>query len=168
MEEKWFAVRTPFKREKLALADLTRKGLVCYLPLLHDVRRYQKKVREVDIPLIRSYLFVCLNESAYHDVVTCPYVSGFVRFGEEIVSVPEEEMNLLRRIVGEAGLCDAEEGIFNEGEVVEIIGGKLTGITGTLIERKGKNQVAIALNVIGYSLVMDIDPIHLRRATGRG
>ena len=163
MEQKWYAVRTPFKREKLALADLTRQGIECYLPMLHEVRRYDHKYREVDLPLIRSYLFVRLNEKGYYPVVTCPYVSGFVRFGEEIISIPEEEMALLRRIVGEGELRDAEEGIFDEGDIVEIIGGKLTGIKGTLIEHKGKNQVAISLNAIGYSLIMDIDPAHLRR-----
>ncbi len=146
----------------MALADLTRQGIECYLPMLHEVKRYEHKYREVDLPLIRSYLFVRLNESGYHPVVACPYVSGFIRFGEEIVSIPEEEMDLLRRIVGEAQLSGAEEGIFDEGDIVEIIGGKLTGIKGTLIEHKGKNQVAISLNAIGYSLIMDIDPAHLR------
>lgn len=145
------------------MADLTRQGITCYLPMLHEVRRYAHKNREVDLPLIRSYLFVRLNESNYHPVVACPYVSGFVRFGEEIVPIPEEEIALLRRIVGEGGLRDAEEGIFDEGDQVEIIGGKLTGVHGTLVERKGKNCVAIALNVIGYSLIMDVDPVHLRR-----
>lgn len=161
-------MRTPFKREKLALADLTRQGIECYLPMLHEVKRYEHKYREVDLPLIRSYLFVRLNESGYHPVIACPYVSGFVRFGEEIVSIPEEEMALLRRIVGEGNLQDAEEGIFDEGDHVEIIGGKLTGIRGTLVERLGKNRVAIALNAIGYSLIMDIDPAYLRRVKGKG
>lgn len=163
VDEQWFAVRTPFKREKLAQKELQRQGVETYLPLLHEVRRYASKNREVDIPLIRSYLFVRINESGYHPVVACPYVSGFIRFGDHIVAVPEEEMDLLRRIVGEAGLTDAEQGIFEEGDQVEIIGGKLTGIRGTLVERKGKNQVAVALQVIGYSLIMDIDPAHLRR-----
>ncbi|MBK7342234.1 MAG: UpxY family transcription antiterminator [Saprospiraceae bacterium] len=167
MEEKWFAVRTPFKREKLALADLTRKGLVCYLPLLHDVRRYQKKVREVDIPLIRSYLFVCLNESAYHTVVTCPFVSGFVRFGEEIVSVPEEEMTSSAALLAKPG-CVMPKRVFSMKEKWLRSSAETDGNYRHLNRTKGQNQVAIALNVIGYSPVMDIDPIHLRRVKGRG
>lgn len=163
MEEQWYAVRTPFKREKLAQSDLQRQGVETYLPILHEVRRYASKTREVDTPLIRSYLFVRINEKGYHPVVACPYVSGFIRFGDHIVAVPEDEMNLLRRIVGEAELKEAEPGLFEDGDQVEIIGGKLTGIRGTLVERKGKNQVAVALQVIGYSLIMDVDPIHLRR-----
>ena len=38
-QARWFAVRTPFKKEKSAMAELKRRGIECYVPLVEKVKR---------------------------------------------------------------------------------------------------------------------------------
>lgn len=160
---RWYAVRTAFRHEKMAMRDLLRQGVEAWVPLLKETRRYTRKVREVELPLLASYLFVRINEKGYYPVVQSPYINGFVRFGEQIVPVPEEEMELIRRVVGDAAILEASQRTLQVGDLVEIIGGKMTGIRGVLEEERNGNRVSIALETLGYTLVIEVDPKHLRR-----
>jgi transcription antitermination factor NusG len=161
--ERWYAVHTPFRHEKLAQRDLERQGIKVWLPLLKETRRYERKYREVEIPLFSSYLFVCINERGYYPVIQSPYISGFIRFGEDILPVPEQEMDLIRLIVGEAEAIKAKPRELVIGDRVEIIGGKLTGVRGVLEGQRNSNQVSVSLQTLAYTLVVEVDPKFLRR-----
>lgn len=161
--ERWYAVRTSFRHEKVAQRDLERQGLKAWLPLLKETRRYERKYREVEIPLLGSYLFVCINERGYYPVIQSPYISGFVRFGEDILPVPEQEMDLIRLIVGEAEVIEAKHRELIIGDMVEIIGGKMTGVRGVLEGQRNRNQVSVSLQTLEYTLVIEVDPKYLRR-----
>ena len=160
---RWYAVRTCFRHEKMALKDLTRQGVEAWLPLLKETRRHHRKMREVEIPLLGSYIFVHINEKGYLPVISSPYVNGFIRFGDHIVPVPDEEMELLHRIVGAAEIIDARQRVMEPGDMVEIIGGKLTGVRGVIEEQRGNHEVSVSLITIGYTLVLQVDPKFLRK-----
>lgn len=162
-EARWYAVRTSFRHEKRAHQDLARQGLDAWLPLLKETRRYNRKYREVEKPLLGSYLFVHINAQGYYPVIQSPYVSGFVRFGEDILPIPEDEIALIRRIVGEGEVREAAKRELREGDLVEIIGGKLTGIRGILEGPRNRKRVSVSLHNLGYVLVIDVDPKLLRR-----
>ena len=57
-EPRWFAVYTRYKREKLVLKELQRRGINAYLPLQTVTRYYTRKVKTVHLPLISCYIFV--------------------------------------------------------------------------------------------------------------
>ena len=50
-----------------------------------------------------------------------------------------------------------------EGDQVEVVGGKLTGIKGRLVDKQGKKQMVVELENVGYSLKMNIDVSLLRK-----
>ncbi len=162
-EERWYVVRTSFRHEKIAFRDLERQGLQAWLPLLRETRQYDRKFREVEIPLLGSYLFVHINERGYYPVLQSPYISGFVRFGEHILPVPEQEMALIRRVVGDAEILEASKRDLVIGDMVEIIGGKMTGVRGILEDQLNRNQVSVSLQTLGYTLVIEVDPAYLRK-----
>ena len=57
-EPRWFAIRTRFKSEKLAYKQLIARKIEAYLPIRHLIRRYGRKKREIDLPLINNFVFV--------------------------------------------------------------------------------------------------------------
>ena len=162
-QAKWFAVCTPYKREKYICNLLTRKGITSYLPIQKVTRQYTRKIKTLELPLINCYVFVHITKADYVKVLETEQVSHFLRIGKNLLSIPDEEISLIRRILGESLPISAKKTTYHEGEQVEIIAGNLTGIEGTLIKIEGKNRVIVDLKYLGYSLNMHIDPSLLRK-----
>lgn len=165
-EARWFAVHTRYKREKIVHQRLTGKGIESYLPLQQFVRRYSRKVRTVELPLISRYIFTRIVKKEYVPVLEIPDVTGFVRFSNNLISIPDREINLLQRIVGGGFETDVEPYGFQQGDEVEIIAGSLTGVRGLLVRRENKRHFIIELSHIGCTLRLQVDP-RLLKAVAR-
>lgn len=165
-EQRWFAVYTKFKREKIVLRQLTERGIEAYLPLQTYTRRYTRKIKQVELPLISCYIFTKINKQHYIPVLETPDVVNFVKPAKELIAIPDSEMLLMKRVVGEGMELEVEPSSYQIGDEVEIIGGNLTGIKGWLVETKTGKNFIIELDNLGYSLRMAVDPAMLRK-TGR-
>jgi transcription antitermination factor NusG len=166
IESRWFAVYTNYKREKMVAGRLNKKGIEYFLPLQKVTRRYTRKVKHLEIPLINCYMFVKIRKDEYIRVVETQDLLNFVRFSKNLISIPEAEIDILRRVVGENIEVEAQEsrGInFASGDEVEIIGGSMTGVKGILMGQKNEKKFVIELETMGYSLFMDIEPSCLRK-----
>jgi transcriptional antiterminator RfaH len=164
-EPRWFAIRTRFRDEKVAIKILASKGIEYYLPIKKLSRRYGKKVRHVDMPLISSFVFVKIVKDQYIPVLQSEYVAGFLKFGNNLLSIPEKQINILRRLLGEDVDIDIEvvESGLTKGDVVEITSGPLLGIQGVLINVHGKEKVVIDLVNSGYALHLEVEKSLLRK-----
>lgn len=165
-QARWFAVYTRYKREKLIRKRLTEQGIESYLPLQKFIRHYTRKVKVVELPLINGYLFVKITKRQYIQVLKTADVMHFVRPNKELIAIPETEIQILRRVVGEATNLEVDRSTFRSGDEVEIIGGNLTGLKGILLDHSSKQNFLIELNRIGYTLEMQVDPTLLRRVSG--
>jgi transcription antitermination factor NusG len=163
-EYRWFAVYTRFKREKQVQSRLEERGIQTYLPLQEFTRTYTRKVRVVKIPLISCYLFVKITRKEYVPVLEDADVVRFVQFSRNLISIPESEINILKRVVGEGLEVEAEPLQLTEGDAVEIIGGQLTGLKGVLIDKQNERNLLIELNHIGYALRLSVPSEYLRPA----
>jgi transcriptional antiterminator RfaH len=161
-EARWFAVYTGFRKEKRVRDLLTKKGIRAYLPLQHHTRVYTRKVKEVSIPLISCYVFVHITKQDYVRVLETQHVLQFVRFKKDLLAIPAMEIDILKRIVGELELT-IEPASLQQGDRVEIIGGQLTGLRGTLAATKGKQRLLITLETLGMDLQLEVDPKYLQK-----
>lgn len=157
-EPRWFAVKTRAKCEKFVRHALTKKGISVYVPLLRVLRRYTRSTRLVEKPLISGYVFVCITKADYVPVLETEHAVGFVRFDKDLLAIPEAEIAVLRRVTLEDGLeVTAVPGVFAEGDPVEILGGVLTGLQGRIVKTEGKRRFQVALEQLGYSLLITVD-----------
>ena len=155
-EARWFAVYTRYKREKQVAKHLQQKGIEHYLPLQRLTRRYDRKVKQVELPLINCYIFVRIVKSEYVPVLETQDVLQFVKFSRNLISIPPAEIDLLRRVVGELEEFEVNPAAYHPGDQVEVIGGQLTGLKGTLIEKRGQHRLIVALETLGYELNMEV------------
>lgn len=163
---RWFAVYTSYKREKIVQKFLRVKGIEVYLPLQKITRRYVRKVKHLELPLINCFVFVKITKSEYIKVLETEHVLKFVHFSNNLLSIPDGEIQLMKRIVGEQFNYIIEPATFVEGEKVEVIAGELTGLEGKLISVEGRNRFLVELTNIGFSFQMEIDPSLLRSKVG--
>ena len=161
-ERKWFAVYTKYKCEKYVVDHLSKKGIAAYVPLITKIKRYVSRVKRFDVPLINCYIFVNITKKEYVKVLDTQYVMSFIKQRQNLISIPQEEIDLLKRIVGEIENINVGAIEMTIGDEVEIIGGNLTGIKGRLVESEGKNKFVVQLASIGYQLSMIIDKSLLR------
>ncbi|MFN0014680.1 MAG: UpxY family transcription antiterminator [Saprospiraceae bacterium] len=163
-EPRWFAVRTRAKCEKVVQYALSKKGVHAYLPLLRVLRRYVRSTRLTEKPIISGYVFVKISKSDYLPVLETEYAAGFVHFGHDLLAIPEEEIELLRRIALEDNLdVTAVPGLLTEGDPVEISGGALAGLRGWVVKTDGKRRFQVVLDRLGYSLLITVNASLLER-----
>ncbi len=160
---RWFAIYTPYKREKLVCRQLQKKGITAYLPIQELIRRYTRKIRKVELPLISCYVFVKITKAEYVKVLETEQVMGFVKFSGNLIAIPDEEIELMKRILGEGIAVNAEKQSYKEGDRVEVISGNLFGTRGKLCSIQGKKQFLVDLEFLGYTLQINIDPSLLRK-----
>lgn len=161
-DKQWYAIYTKYKCEKYVVENLNKKGITAYLPLKKVTKRYVRKIKHYEIPLINCYAFVCISMSEYNKVLQSEYVIKFIKTGEQLESIREEEMDLLKRVTGDFNdQVTAEPISWEEGAKVEIVVGGMAGTKGILINRKGKNIFVIALESLGIQLQMDVDKSYL-------
>lgn len=166
-ESKWFAIYTKYKCEKYVTDHLGKKGIAAYVPLITKIKEYKSGVKRFDVPLINCYVFVKITLDQYVKVLETQYVMSYIKQRQNLISIPDEEINLLKRIVGEIEDVSAENIEMGVGDEVEIISGNLTGIRGRLAESEGKNKFVVHLASIGYQLSMIIDKSLLRLLKSR-
>ena len=145
---------------------LAKKNIEAYLPLNRLVKEYKSKRKVVELPLISCYVFVRITRDQYVPVLETNNVVKFIQFSKRIVAIPDQEIDLLRRICQEQMDLQVEKTDFQKGKAVEIIGGNLTGVHGMLVAKKGKNFV-VQLDHIGWGLHMEIDPSLVRSTQKR-
>lgn len=164
METKWYAIATRYKCEKQVLKDLFLKQVDAYVPLIEKVRRYSKKIKKYQIPLINCYVFVKIDDTERSKVLQTEHVINFIRPGKELTSIPQHEMDVLKRLVGD---LDYEVQVlseaFTEGDDVEIIKGPLLGLKGKLVSKENKNVVVINLENLGFQFCVTLHKSLLKK-----
>ena len=159
----WYVLRTGFRKEKYVQRLLQSKHITAYVPVIRRSKSYARKVKIYEVPLISCYVFVHLDESKYVEVLQTEYVLGFVNFGEQVTRVPDREVDLMKRIVGELDVERALPlGEIEEGRRVELLAGGLTGLKGTVIDKTNKVSCVVELETIGYALCIRVDVNQLR------
>lgn len=163
-EPRWFAVRTRSKSEKMVQRMLEKKGIAAWLPLQKLMRRYSRSTRLTEKPLLNGYVFVRIVRDQYVAVLETEHVAGFVRFSKDLLSVPQSEIDLLKRITLEDGLeVEVIPGAFAEGDPVEISAGNLMGLRGHVVRVEGKRKFQVELQHLLHSLLITVDAAFLEK-----
>jgi transcriptional antiterminator RfaH len=156
--ESWYAIKTHAKCEKMVASSLKNKQINHYLPLVRTIRRYTRKVRKVEKPLINSYVFVKILQTDHVKVLETEHVIHFIKFGNKFAAIPEEEINLIRRLVMDNDIeLETVPGKIAAGDSVVITAGSLMGQSGKVVQIEGKRKLVIELESLGHSLLITVD-----------
>ncbi len=156
-ESRWFAVYTKYKAEKYVIAQLEKTGIEAYIPLLRKVRRYGSKIRISHVPLINSYVFVKIKQAEHREVLGINHVFEFVKQRKNLISIPADEIELLKKIVGEDCELKLADEAYSPGDKIEVISGNLTGLRGRLISTKSKQNVLVELENLSFQFLIEVD-----------
>ena len=153
----WHAVYVKSRAEKKALSDLQDKCIEAFLPLQKKLRQWSDRKKWVDMPLIPGYLFVKVSRKEYDLALQSHHIVTYVRFEGSAAVIPERHIDYLKLLLKQDNLnIEITQEKLEPGQTIEVIAGPLIGLRGKLIRRHGKNTVAIELENIGHSALIEI------------
>lgn len=156
-EYNWYAVYVKSRAEKKAQTELQFKEIESFLPLQRKLRQWSDRKKWVEIPLISGYLFVRISRKEYDSVLQSNFIVSYVRFEGIAAQIPEKQIEFLKLMLKQNELdLEITQERFEPGQNVEVISGPMIGIQGKLVRFKGKNKLAVELNQLGYSVLIEI------------
>jgi transcription antitermination factor NusG len=154
--KKWYAIYTAGRWEKKVHALLTEAGVESYCPLNRVLRRWSDRMKKVEEPLFKSYVFVHIAEEERRKVLETPGVVNFVYWLGKPAVIRDNEINEIKRFLGE----------YEDVEVVKIDqpiqpGSRVRIVSGVMMDKE-----AIALKVNNRTVEVLIESIGFKlRAT---
>ena len=160
---KWLALYSRPRWEKKVNQLLTEKGLESYCPLNKVRRKWSDRVKIVEEPLFKSYVFVKVSDEDRTAVRMTPGVINFVYWESKPAIIKEKEITAIRRFLDEYENVKVQPMDIKVRQRVKITTGPLMDQEGEVLSLRRK-IVKVAIDSLGYMLVAYIDRSKLTSA----
>ncbi len=158
-EVRWYAIYTRSRYEKRAHQLLTESGIESYLPLVKRWRIWSDRKKQVDMPLLPSYLFVHTaveHPKAYFSILSIPGVVRFITFEGKAVAVPDWQIAALKRLNSEGIDMECLDETPPPGAPVEVIQGPMKGLRGEVVSVGKNKKVILRLDTLDKCVTLNI------------
>jgi transcription antitermination factor NusG len=162
-EEKWYALYTRPRAEKLVFQRLVEEGIETFLPLQKTYRMWSDRKKLVEKPLLSSYIFVKTSKKSFPRVYRTNGVVKFVSFEGQPVSIPQKQIDILRLLIDSDAEIEVSSEKFAPGDNVEVVNGVLMGLSGELIKIGSKNRVVVRIDKLDQNLILKIPLAFLKK-----
>ena len=164
LTRKWLAVYTRPRWEKKVNQLLAEKGLESYCPLNKVRRKWSDRVKTVEEPLFKSYVFVKATDEDRTAVRMTPGAINFVYWQGKPAVIKEKEILAIKRFLDEYENVEARSSAeLKINQRVRITNGSLMDQEGQVMDLRHKT-VKVAIDSLGYILVAHIDRSKLTSA----
>jgi transcription antitermination factor NusG len=152
----WYALYTKSRWEKKVYQLLREKGLEAYCPLNRVRKKWSDRVKWVEEPLFKSYVFVQVSEEEKSTVRLVNGVVNFVYWLGKPAIVKNKEIEIIRKFLDEYSEVQAEPLDLQANTPITILKGAFMNKEARVIKVMN-NKVRVIIESIGYSLVATID-----------
>jgi transcription antitermination factor NusG len=156
MTRKWLAIYTRPRWEKKVNNLLLEKGLESYCPLNKVRRKWSDRVKVVEEPLFKSYVFVKVSDLDRTAVRMTPGAINFVYWNGKPAVIREKEIIAIRKFLDEYENVEAHPVDIKVDQRVRITNGTLMDHEGKVLDVRTKTA-KVAIDSLGYILVAYID-----------
>ena len=162
----WYALYTRPRHEKKVFELLQEKRIASFLPITKELRQWKDRRKWVEAPLFNSYVFVNMELKDKIFALQTHGVVKMIGFGGEPVSIPDWQIDQLKRLIENTDTLKPEQ-YLKVGDYVEVKEGSLAGICGYLREMRGEWRVAILVDGIFQSTSFVVDRMNVRKLTAQ-
>jgi len=148
----WFVLYAKPRNEKKVALQLEKMGITVYCPLVTEIHQWSDRKKKVEVPLIKSYLFVQLEEKDREIVFQVPGVVRYVFWLQKPAMVRDQEIDIMKEwLAGE--MVDAKVESLRPGDRMNMPSGLFEGEEG-VIEEINKNRVQLLLIDLGMKITL--------------
>ncbi|MGB8190908.1 MAG: UpxY family transcription antiterminator [Chitinophagaceae bacterium] len=156
VQKKWYAVYTKPRWEKKVHGLFMEKGLVSYCPLNKVRKKWSDRIKLIEEPLFKSYVFVQAKEEELQQVRMISGVLNFVYWNGKPAIVKEKEIEIIRNFLNEHEDVEVKPINLQANQAVMVRRGLLMNKTGR-ITRLMNNKVEVLIESLGYTLVASLE-----------
>jgi transcription antitermination factor NusG len=153
---KWYALYTRPRWEKKVNKLLVQKGIECYCPLNKVRRKWSDRMKTIEEPLFKSYVFVKIEDAGRTEVRMTDGVINFVYWDGKPAIIKDKEIQTIRQFLDEHENVQVASMDLKQDQRVRIIAGPLMDQEGKVLEI-GNKVAKVAIDSLGCILVASID-----------
>jgi len=156
-EKCWFALYTKPRWEKKVHRSLTQLGFESYCPLNKVRRKWSDRIKVVEEPLFKSYVFVHVEDAMRPEVRYVDGVLNFVYWNKKPAVVKDEEIVAIKRFLSEYDDVEVKSIDVQPADEVVISAGVMMGAKGRVLRVMGNNIVEVRIESLGFILTAKFD-----------
>jgi transcription antitermination factor NusG len=160
----WYAIYTKPRWEKKVHLLLTEKNIESYCPLNKVRKKWSDRMKTVEEPLFKSYVFARVTDEEQTRVRMTPGVMNFVYWQGKPAIIRAKEIEVIRKFLNEYENVSAEPMQLKEDGKVIIRQGLFMDHEARILKIEG-NRVKVEIESIGYTLVASLDKKNLSSLT---
>ena len=154
---KWLAIYTRPRWEKKVNQLLLEKGLESYCPLNKVRRKWSDRIKLIEEPLFKSYVFVKVSEEDRAAVRMTNGAINFVYWEGKPAIIKEKEIIAIKKFLDEYENVEARSMIdLKINQRVRITKGSLMDQEGKVLDVRNKTA-QVAIDSLGFILIAYID-----------
>lgn len=155
-DKKWFAVYTKPRWEKKIHRLFNETGVESYCPLNKVHRKWSDRIKLVEEPLFKSYLFVCISEAEHATVRMVNGVVNFVYWLGKPAIIHNRDIDRIKRFLNNYQDVEAMPLRIEADTRVIIKSGLLMDKEARVINA-GKKKIEVEIESMGYKLIAYVD-----------
>ena len=153
-DARWLALHTKPRQEKTVARAAIAREVPFYLPLVKKQSRIRGKIVDSHSPLFAGYLFALANDDERLQLLK---TTGVVQ--DVPVSDQQQFVNELRNL---EALISADAPVTIErklepGRWVRVKSGPMEGTEGTVVSRRGKSRLVVAVTLLQQGVSVEIE-----------
>ena len=156
-EKRWYAVYTKPRWEKKIHALLQKKQIESYCPLNKVRRQWSDRIKVIEEPLFKSYLFVRVQESLMTEVRYVDGVLNYVYWNGKPAVVKDDEIIEIKKFMSEYEDVEVRAIDVKPADEVVVNSGVMMGASGRVLRVVGNNTVEVRIDSLGFVLTAKFD-----------
>jgi len=153
--KQWFAVYTKPRWEKKVNTLCTERGIESYCPLNKVHKQWSDRVKLVEEPLFKSYVFVHIPPGEQAALRLVSGVLNFVYWLGKPAVIKQEEIDRIKRFLNQYENVTVESLELKPDDKVVIRSGILMDKRAKVLRAFG-NRVEVVIESLGYKLVANV------------
>jgi transcription antitermination factor NusG len=157
----WYALHVRSNHEHLVAEKLEYAGVEAFYP--HKSERSRDDRRDVEKKFMPGYVFARFDLAEKTEIVAIPQVVNILGWGKHAVSIPDYEIDAVRKIISfpsDAEPCE----FYAAGARVRVKWGPLAGLEGYVIRSQRKTQVVVSVTMLARSISAQVEADSLELA----
>lgn len=156
MSQRWYAVYTRPRWEKKVHNLLMQKNIESYCPLNKVRRKWSDRMKLVEEPLFKSYVFVRITDAERTPVRMVDGVVNFVYWNGKPAIIKDKEIQAIKLFLEEYENVEAIKVDLKPDDRVRVISGPMMDQEGKILEIKNKTA-KVHIDSLGFILIAHID-----------
>lgn len=147
----WYVLYTAARAEKQVAQRISGEGIEAFLPLHRRKRKWSDRVKVIEEPLFRSYVFVKCADYQLYNLRQIPGVAAIVLYDRRPAKVRDVEIDAVKEFLNYA----ENREIVSSGDKVQILCGSFEKREGKVLWTDGK-VASLFLEELGAKICVDL------------